>query len=263
MEVLRSFFRIGWIACCALTLLAQTRFLLGISLAPGWLDGFVFGGTVFGYHFHHPRLVYRSIAWALGGLGGLCFVFFLLESPSEWLERLLTLAPLLFWLAYYGFQKPGNAGLRGHPVAKPLTIALTWAWVTVLLPIPLAQWPSVMFILLGRAAFIFALALAYDLSDAAYDRRHGLQTLTGKLGFEKSIWLIYWGLAISGLCVCLNIGHQVYPVPAAVGLLLSLLFSAWWLPFLLQKTIWARWQKPLIDALMVWQFLLVWACSIP
>ncbi len=258
MTLIHSFFRLFWVACCALTLMAQTRLLVGLSIAPGWLDGFVFGGTVFGYYFTHPNRWYRNLAWAAGVVGGICFLIPLVASPKLIETQFIVLVPVLFWLAYYGFQRPGNAGLRGRPFAKPLTIALTWAWVTVLLPTPLTQWPNLFFLLLGRTTFIFALALAYDLCDADYDLRQGLKTLTTKLGFDRSIALIYKSLALAGICVCANLYFNIYDFPKAAGLFVSLGLSAWWLRYLLQKKEWEVWQKSLIDGLMVLQFLLVW-----
>ena len=237
--------------------MAQTRLLIGQPLAPGWVDGFVFGGTVFGYYCTHPLRWYRRIAWAMGILGGICFLIPVYRMPELIGSQLIVLTPVLFWLAYYGFQRPGNAGLRNRLLAKPVTIALTWAWVTVLLPTPFTLWPTLLFLLLGRAVFIFALALAYDLSDADYDLKHGLKTLTITLGFGKSVALIYKSLVLAGLCVCLNVYLNIYDVPKAAGLALSLGFSAWWLRYLLRKQEWEAWQKPLIDGLMVLQFLLV------
>ncbi len=255
MRLIRPLFQLFWVACCAVTLMAQTRLLLGLPIALGWLDGFVFGGTVFGYYFTHPNRRYRIVAWVAGVLGGICFLKQLLVSPLG--SQLILLAPVLFWLAYYGFQRPGVAGLRGHPFAKPVTIALTWAWVTVLLPTAPTQWPGLLPLLLGRAAFIFALALAYDLNDSDYDLRQGLTTLTRQLGFDRSFALIYKSLALSGLCVCFNLYFHVYGFSKAAGLFVSLGFSAWWLRYLLGKKTWQIWQKPLIDGLMVLQFLLV------
>lgn len=261
MNLLLPFFRLFWVACCALSLMAQTRLLLGLSLSPGWLDGFVFGGTVFGYYFTHPNPWYRNIAWTAGFLGGICFLIPLLAAPKLIGTQLIVLTPVLFWLAYYGFQRPGNAGLRSRPFAKPFTVALTWAWVTVLLPTPLTQWTILFFLLLGRASFIFALALAYDLCDGDYDHRHGLKTLTTKLGFDRSIALIYKSLSLAGICVCANLYFNIYDLQKAAGLFVSLGFSVWWLRYLLQKKVWEPWQKNLIDGLMVLQFLLVWLMS--
>ncbi len=257
MKLIRPFFQLFWVACCALTLIAQTRLLLGQSTALGWLDGFVFGGTVFGYYCTHPKIWYRNLAWGAGFMGGICFLMPLIDSSGSFWGQLIGLVPVVFWLAYYGFKRPGNSGLRSQLLAKPLTVALTWAWVTVLLPTLPTEWPNLSFLLLGRAAFIFALALAYDLCDADYDHRYGLKTLTRKLGFDRAFTLIYTSLALAACCVGTNLFLQVYALPQALGLLLSLGFSAWWLRYLLQEKLWSVWQKPLIDGLMVLQFLLV------
>ncbi len=257
MKQLRPFFQLFWVAFCAVTLLAQTRLLLGLPLTPGWMEGFVFCGTVFGYHCTHPNTGYRALAWSMGVIAGICFLVLLVDLSPRPGEQLALLVPVLFWLAYYGFQRPGNSGLRGHTIAKPLTVALAWTWVTVVLPTSPAQWPELPFLFLGRAAFIFALALAYDLSDSVYDQDKGLSTLASRLGTNKSFILIYWSLACAGICICTNLYYGVYGFSKATGLLLSLGFSAWWLRYLLQKSAWQLWQKPLIDGLMVLQFLLV------
>jgi 4-hydroxybenzoate polyprenyltransferase len=257
MTQFRSFIQLFWIACCAVSLMAQTRLLLGQPLELCWLDGFVFGGTVFGYYFTHPIKSHRMLAWSMGLLGGACFLMeFVVASDKNGLEW-VGLAPAILWLAYYGFQKPGNAGLRGRSLAKPLTIALTWAWVTVLLPSPMAQWPDLLFVLFGRAAFIFALALAYDLGDVAYDQQQGLSTLAGTLGTKRTLALIYKSLVVAGLCASINVYLNLYGPVQALGLFSSLIISGIWLQYVLQKKAWESWYKPLIDGLMVLQFLLV------
>lgn len=251
MSFLAQLFRLCWIACCALALVAQTRLLLGIPLTFSWLDGFIFGGTVFGYHFAHPVIPYRYLAWGLGIAGGICLW---MAGPSDWGARLVLLAPVLCWLAYYGVLGLGAKGLRRHIFAKPLTIALSWAWVTVLLPAPVPFWPKLALLFLGRASFIFALAVAYDLVDLERDQARGFSTLAGRLGFRRAFAVMYWSLGLSALCVGMNGALGVYSPPHATGLFISLAISAWWLQYLLPKKAGGYWQKPLIDGLMVLQF---------
>lgn len=247
-------FKHFWIACCALALVAQTRLLLGISIDFQWVDGFIFGGTVFGYHFRHRLWAFRISAWCMGCLGGICLW---MAFPDAWMERLILLAPVLGWVMYYGGHGLGRKGLRGYPIAKPLTIALVWAWVTVLLPVSITCWPKLVFLFLGRASFIFALALAYDLGDMERDRTRGFSTLAGRLGLHRTFVLIYWSLGISALCVGMNGALAVYGPAEVFALLTSLAISVWWLRYLLHKSTWMNWQKPLIDGLMVMQFVLV------
>jgi 4-hydroxybenzoate polyprenyltransferase len=280
MSALSLIFRLVWIGICALSMLAQTRLLLGLSLAPSWLDGFVFGGAVFAYNFTHRDRLRKGAAWLVGVFGGACFLLPLLASSLLPLLPLLAssllplsassptipwqaaaLVPAVLWLFYYGLQRPGNAGLRGVPMAKPVVVALAWAWVTVMLPVPMKQWGSVVGVFLGRSLFIFALALAYDLADLEYDRRHKLATLAGKLGFEKTFLLINGALTVATVSSLANYFLKIYGLNLAIGLLASLVFSAWQLRFLLKKTGWQSWQKVLIDGLMPLQFLLIWGAS--
>ncbi|GAB4488740.1 MAG: hypothetical protein OHK0019_05440 [Saprospiraceae bacterium] len=241
-------------------MLAQTRLLLALPLTPGWLDGFVLGGGVFAYNFTHRDRLRKTAAWLGAMLGCTCFLWPLDFAMSGW--QVSVLAPLLMWLLYYGLQRPGNGGLRGVPAAKPFVVALVWAWVTVLLPVPPERWSEAAFIFLGRAAFIFALALAYDIADEASDRRQGLATLAGQLGVSKTFVLINSALIMAALCALANYLFNVYALHLSISMTASLAFSTWWLRFLLTKTEWRNWQKVWIDALMVGQFLMLWGSAI-
>lgn len=246
-------FRLFWIGACALTMMAQTRLLLDAPMRVGWMDGFVLGGAAFAYNFTQPALRLRAGAWVSGFLGAIC-LFFAFSMTHRWV---LLGVPAVLWLLYYGMQRPGTAGLRGVPAAKPVVVAVVWAWVTVLLPLPLERWGDAWLVFGGRASFIFALALGYDLTDLAYDRRHGLSTLAGRLGFEKTYLLINSALAAGAMCIVANFSLKIYDWKIAAALLASLIASAWWLRFLFQKTNWRGWEKVMIDGLMVAQFALV------
>lgn len=261
MAALRLFFRYGWIGVCALSMLAQTRLLLGLSLVPGYLDGFVLGGAVFAYGFTHTNRRVKAGAWLAGLFGGLCFLFPLVARPSPGSWHWAVCVPAALWLLYYGLRWPGNAGLRGVPLAKPIVVALAWAWVTVMLPVPPEAWGKVGAILLGRASFIFALALAYDLADMEYDRRQGLTTLAARLGVHQTFRLIFCALLLAALCCFANLYSNIYSKNMALALFNSLVFSAWWLRVLFRRTDWQNWQKVLIDAAMLLQFLVVLGMS--
>ncbi|MCW5920852.1 MAG: hypothetical protein KIS77_00790 [Saprospiraceae bacterium] len=253
--------RLLWIGLCALAMLTQTRLLLGEALRPGWLDGFVLGGAVFAYHFTHPNRRMRAGAWLAGGLGGICFLLSLWGDGvsdlrvSSW--QGVVLVPVALWSLYYGLQSPGNAGLRGVPMAKPLAVALAWAWVTVLLPVPTGRWGEAGMILLGRTAFVFALALAYDWADLAYDQQRGLPTLAGRLGRKRTFLLINGALLCAALCSGANVYLKIYEQSMAFALLISLAWSAGWLHFVLSKNADVVAQKMLIDGLMLLQCLIL------
>ena len=243
-----AFWRLIWIGSCALALLLQTRLMVGLPTVPGWLDGFVFGSTVFGYHCTHPRRVCRWLAWGLGAGGGFCFLW--LDQATQF----SALGPACLWVAYYGLRRPGTTGLRALPVAKPLVIALAWTWVTLWLPTGQPLWP----IFLARTAFILALALAYDLTDLAYDRRYQLTTLVGRMGEQRSLRLIMAALTFAALTIGLGFFQKIISLPVTGAIWATYLFTALALPRILRSWSAVTAQKVAIDALMILQALLVW-----
>ena len=255
MILVRWFFQSFWIGICAVAMLWQTCLLVGDALPSGWLAGFVFGGTVFGYNFSASP-ARRWPAWGLGLAGAICF----LKLPV--IQQGLALAPALIWWLYYDRRRAGRFGLRQFPAIKPVAIALAWTWVTVSLPLPPTQWTGTTALFVGRAAFIFALALAYDLCDQAYDRRHGLMTMVLQLGPRQSLRLIDAALVLSALCVCLNVVLRVYAWPVALALLFSLLIARQVIRYLAPQRQWGDWRKVGVDGLMVVQLVLVWLALI-
>ncbi len=232
-------------------MLWQTHLLIPGAEPTVWLLGFVFGATVFGYNFSAaPARKYP--AWVLGALSGLCF---LKLFPAQQLALAL---PGMIWLLYYDRYRPGQGtGLRHFPVLKPVAIALAWAWVTVWLPLSPLQWTDAGVLFVGRAAFIFALALAYDLCDQPYDLKHGLHTLVLHLGPRNSRRLINAALALAAVCSGLNALLGVYSWSAALALALSLLLSARIIHRVVLRLEWGDWRKAVIDGLMVLQLGLV------
>lgn len=251
MQLLRIFFQLFWIGICAVAMLLQTRLLLCDTLPSGWFTGFVFGATVFGYNFSATRRR-RLPAWVLGIAGAFCF----LNLPFS--QQLIALGPVVAWLLYYDIRNSGANGLRRYPALKPLTIAITWAWVTVLLPLPFPQWTGVAVLFVGRAAFIFALALAFDCCDLAYDRRQGLVTLVMQLGVRGSARLIDAALLLSAACCTLNFILNRYSVPVTLALLLSLCLSRQIIHAVTTQTAWGEWRRVCVDGLMVMQLAIVW-----
>jgi 4-hydroxybenzoate polyprenyltransferase len=232
-------------------MLMQTLVLLGKPLAGQvWLFGFLFGATVCGYQFFRRAPWQRALVY-LAGAGALVCLWHL---PVQTLGMLAP--PALVWVLYYF---AGDKSLRRARLLKPLSIAFVWAWVTVWLPLDVAQWPKAAPIFLGRAAFIFALALAYDFTDLHYDRRYQLSTLVRHLGEKKTFQWIDRSLLAAALVCIVNFFYEIYGVWAMSALIGSLGFSAWALRFIQRGLKQPYWQKFWIDALMVVQFLWVLA----
>lgn len=247
--MLATLFHRLWIGCCSVSMLLQTLLLLGKPLAgQGWLVGFVFGATVFGYQFFRTGFRERVLAFSAGALAMFCL---------WWLPRFIAIqvaAPAIVWVLYYF---AGEKSLRRLQFLKPASIAFVWAWVTVLLPLPWEEWPQAILIFIGRALFILVLALAYDLSDVNYDRRHHLQTLVQEWGEQKTFRRMDTPLALATLVSIVNYLYKIYEAWAMIALIGSLLFTAGALRVINSRIKRIYWQKFWIDALMVIQFLCV------
>ncbi|MDZ4861540.1 MAG: UbiA family prenyltransferase [Candidatus Hydrogenedentes bacterium] len=243
--------RYCWIGCCAVALVQQTRLLFGQSLELGWVEGAVFSGAVFAYNVIRTGPVSRRLA-AISGLAAvLCFLN--MPAAAQW----TALVPAGIWALYYGAHTPGNTGLRSMLMIKPLAIALAWSAVTVLLPLPIELWGTAVVLAIGRASFIAALALAYDLCDREDDRRYGFHTVATRFGKHRTLQAIDAALAVSAACVALNLVFGHYTVAAALALLASLGACAWAVRKVISGVPLLSAQKMLIDGLMVAQFALV------
>lgn len=248
-----SILRILFIGLCALGLLVQTRLLLHLPLTTPYLDGFVGLGTVFGYYWTHPTRMIRAVAWLCGLAGGIFVLMWVYRGGDIW----LVVIPAVSWLAYYGFQRPGQTGLRANAIAKPITVAFTWAWTTVVLPALATPFTGMVEMAVERAAFIFALALAYDLSDLAYDHKHGLETLVQRFNPKQVFRMIAVFLAVSGVLVIVEYRQGVYSTLATFSLLFSLVLSYACIRWMFAVPKLKPRLKVMIDGLILLQTLLV------
>lgn len=252
---IKSAFKLCWIGLAAAAMTLQTQVLLGEAPTLGALVGFVFCGAVFGYNFAAPTPVLRWFAWLAGIIGGL---FFLRLGTNS---QLVALAPTTLLALYYGLKMPGTqAGFRSIFWLKTISIGLAWSWVTVLLP-ALEFLPEklgmVALLSAGRAAFICALALAYDLFDLEIDRAAGLCTLAGRLGISRTLAAMDGLLGVSSFFVATNWFLGNYENSVAVGLLVSLLISSIVLHWLVAQKRNSYWFKNIVDGLMILQFVAV------
>lgn len=251
MSYLTALLRLFWIGLCALAMLSATRLLLGLPLGPGHLDGMVFGATVFGYYWTLAVRWKRYLAWGMGLLAFVCFWF--LDDGI----KIAALVPAFTWATYYGWRRPGNSGLRKNAHFKPHVIAFTWAWVTVLLALPPGLWAKAVFLFAGRAGFIFALALAYDLHDCAYDKEHGLETFANRRSAHVVMRWMDAALLSTGLFAALNYYIHIISLTSIYALLFSLFCNAVLLKLFFRYAVFMPWRKMLIDGLMILHWLVL------
>ncbi len=225
-----------WIALAALCMTCQTQYLLtghyGVA-SPVAL--FLFFGTLFIYSAHRlyglyalslPKdSPYGKFAFLLkinAGVaaiaGALCW--FQLPETARW----QALAPCALALAYILPVMPGRRRLREIAMLKIFLLTACWAWLTVIVPAVAGGmgWSTVVpVMLLERAAFIFAIALGFDLRDRQRDQEAGLATLPVKLGVRGAVLCAAGSLLLTGGIAWLFTSANIYPAAAFYSIGLS------------------------------------------
>ncbi|MBK8555300.1 MAG: UbiA family prenyltransferase [Lewinellaceae bacterium] len=240
-------FLFAWTAVCAVLMMLQTKALAGLGLGLDALALFVFSSTIFAYN------ALSQATWRKWGAALMLAPLLYSWWHLPWHLQLSIAAPGFLWGIYHGI--PGKLGLRDLPWLKPFAVALAWAAVTVWLPLAAADWLRWTVVLLGRAAFVFGLALGYDLIDRGEDRRQGLRTLAGILGVQATLRVANIAFGISALAALFNTFEGLYSWSVLVWYVFSLALSAWLLRWQLRRFGPQQWQKITIDALMVLQAL--------
>jgi len=233
----------AWIALAALSLVAQTRYLLlGVWV---WtdLEGFVFCATLSLYAVHRiialekmkglpPPARFQTIAsrrldiilYALLAGGG--SLYFYLQLPA--LVQVSALAPALFSLLYVLPIFRGRRRLRDFNYLKIFLVGLVWTWVTVVLPAQQAdlggQFPTVL-LSLQRFFFIFAITIPFDIRDLAMDARTDVRTLPGSVGLRRAKLLSLALLVLAVVVASLLWRLDTYADPVFCGWSASILLA--------------------------------------
>lgn len=216
-----------YIALAAAVLTFATQLLL--NQTPGFHPYLfiIFFATFFDYnlhrlytlHFAPEALQGERHAWLLRnkqlfyGLMITASIGFLISISQAKPQVILTLLPfagltLFYSIPFWRWNKQ-YIRLRDIPYSKIFLIASNWTMISVLLP--LVQYgryvPSseLIWIILERFFFVWALCMPFDIRDIATDRAAGLKTIPNTLGINKSANLAYISLIIS---VLLSVVHR-------------------------------------------------------
>jgi hypothetical protein len=194
--------RIAFLPVCAGLWNFASAIWLQQSLQPAeWLCAA--GATAFAYQFPKQRGI------AITGLG--CALI-----ASCWLvpERQLT------WLFAGGCWWCYRRGGREIWWLKSVVVAAVWVMVTF--PITTHEMAQAWPLMIGRLAFVWALALGYDVLDGWYDRSQGVNTWALRMGGGATIIqgaIVMWG--------SYGLQWAFLPPRGQWAVFLSLLWASW------------------------------------
>ncbi len=264
-----------WIALAAGAMIWQTELLLRHSISPNPYFFLIVFSTLFLYALH--RLVgiqkvsafrdkgryqviwaYRKHIGLYAILSGLMAAYFFWQIPTRmWLSMVM---PGVLALAYVlPFLGKGRR-LRDLHYIKIFLIAITWAWLTVILPaIYWGHWPAIPVVLMSleRACFIFAITIPFDIRDLKVDAHTKVRTIPGRLGIKTAKYLAYLALVLMLLFAFFNYALLAYNRTNLTLLSLSALISALCVHFS-DKTENDYFFTGLVDGLMTLQFGLIY-----
>ena len=263
-----------WIAACALAMALQTKWLLSGNISLTNLEWFILCSTLSLYAVHRLTGMVKLKAFAdkgryavisrfrnhiaiyaiISAIAGAWF-YFQLDLKLQIHLALTGVISLGYVLPVLGTGKR----LRDIHYLKIFLIAITWAWVTVVVPAlsSIKSWNIWLTLLtLERVIFIFAITLPFDIRDFQIDVHTGVKTIPGYIGMVGTKKLSIVCLASALLLAALNLGH-IYTWETFTGFLISILLTG----VIIWKADKVRhdyYFTGLVDGTMVLQFLLVW-----
>lgn len=263
-----------WIATGALAMSLQTQLILSGTISPNSLDWFIFASTLFLYAIH--RLVglqkvkspesqsryiviakFKSHIFFYAVVSGIASLYYFLQFGTN--LQLYIVLPSLISLAYVLPVLYQGKRLRDVGVIKIFLIAVSWAVITVLLPVIYLQQPlnnAILLLLLERALFVFAITIPFDIRDLSIDHLSNVSTIPGVLGVKKSILVSYICLLANAL-LSSYLYLVVYPeFSIFLGVMLSLLCSST-LFYYTPKANHDYFYTGLVDGMLIFQFLLI------
>ena len=220
-----------WIALAAAAMVMQTQYLLTLRWEWTTYTSFVFTATLCLYALHRLVAVrkvapfreqgrfqviwqYRThIVW-YAAAAGLASLYFFVQLPMRlWVQLWIPcVIALLYVLPAFGKGRR----LRDLNYIKIFLVAITWTWLTAILPATLAgRWLSLPALLLAleRVFFIFAITVPFDIRDLQIDAHTRVHTLPGRFGTRAAKRMAYVSLALMLLAAFANVYIDAYPLP--------------------------------------------------
>ncbi len=242
IEVFKKFVHLKFLlAFSAVFACWQTLIIANVKAATCYnLFAFVFFATLAAYNVRLMKLDSRNksktitlrfvsrnltkeIIWALSSI--VCIVLFCFFTSQTQLILVISSFASLLYIMPFTRYKNRLRGIRNIYFLKNIWLALTWALITVALPLAEARSPFFqaehVLIFFSRFLFIYTIALLFDIRDSLHDKSGNVFTLATQNGiaFTKTI------AVISILLFCVLVLFRIYLHPELMLLAPALYIS--------------------------------------
>jgi hypothetical protein len=222
----------------------QTAFLFQLPHSVSFYS-FVFWGTVCSYNFHWaltPNLFHnpirlkvrwnvanRKLHFLLAGTALLLAFYFFVALRQHWfwlagamLLAFLYSAPKIPWRAMQHLKKIAYG--------KTVFLALSWTYVTAILPLLISGTPvkaAHLLFCVNRYYLIYTICILFDLRDREADRQEGIKTMVTQFELPM-VNRLYWGSLATFFCTALGLLFH-FPIASVTALLLpGIVLAAWY-----------------------------------
>lgn len=225
-----------WIGLCALSMQLQTRYVILGEISMDEISWFVLFGTISLYAFHRVwgikkladqmqsgryMVIYRQRLHIIiyGAIAFIIALFFFFRLPFHvmlWFLPALTLSAL-YVLPVFG----ENKRLRDMNLIKIFVIALSWSWITGLVPAIQYGENGILELLslyLERIFFIIAITIPFDIRDYKVDQWTEVKTLPLIWGVEKSKKVAYGFIILAAFFIIVNFYLEFYTLNQLIGM---------------------------------------------
>ena len=210
-----------FVSCCAVIMVYQTYSLIIGKTVDPYFAAFVFFSTVYSYNFHwaltpHSIAPSQRLQWdekhksyhlllSIAGLAGAAISFFYIKE--HWFY--IGIAAILTFL--YSAPKisfPPFQWLKKIAIGKTIFLAMTWTYVTAVLPILIEgniDIKKAIFFCAGQFFFIYAICILFDFRDREDDKLEGIRSMITNFD-ERGINTLF-AISITTffvLCILLN-----------------------------------------------------------
>lgn len=236
-----------FIACCAVGLCFQTNTLLHLPHNQN-LYGFIFFSTLCSYNFYwllskfyfsdrkfNVVFIKKQFTFFfIFIVAGICTIYYVLKLP--WLLPFIALG-LIFTLLYtlplwpFSFTKK----LQHAGFFKTVLLSLTWAYVTIFLPVldvydvNLTLKLYVLLLFASRFFFMLLLCIIFDTRDISIDKINGLHSLAtdvSKMNLRIILAFVYILHILSALLFCFYFANIIQAVAFIfVGIVFWILYA--------------------------------------
>lgn len=212
-----------------------------------WFLAFVMAATAFTYNY--MRLVqlrnyalsgdanlktwateHRPLVWVLTIFFGLLATYIFVQIYQVQLVLLLLIPGAISFLYPLTFKNVFSkfTSLRAVPGLKMFLIAITWSYVTVLMPAALygSLTNEIMTEFILRSFLILGLVIPFDIRDVSFDEKD-IQTLPQQLGVDKARQLAMFFVTVYQLWLVARFYFFEYSFVSVIALMIGFEAGFW------------------------------------